>query len=190
MDTASLATMIMAATTSALTSTPPPVATSAPSRCANAYPSFYTGTCHYSHSPCVCVRACVLACVWVHPHHRHRLCLMLHAGTAQLVRLLHALRRPAPAALRRQAVVRVPVGIRCVRGQGWRVRAPRWQTQPFGPHVSCCRCGNIQTIVCDATNMQALRAYEVQAAAGSAEAQRARACLAERCKISETVTFM
>ena len=57
--------MIMAATTSALTSTPPPVATSAPSRCANAYPSFLHWHLSLQPQPYVCVRAClrVFGCI-------------------------------------------------------------------------------------------------------------------------------
>jgi hypothetical protein len=40
-------------------------------------------------------------------------------------------------------------------------------------------------VVCEATNIQALHAYQQQAAQGSASAQRARACLMQKCKLKE-----
>ncbi len=46
-----------------------------------------------------------------------------------------------------------------------------------------CRCDHIQNVVCEATNIQALDAYRQQAAQGSASAQRALACLKQKCKL-------
>lgn len=48
-------------------------------------------------------------------------------------------------------------------------------------------CDKIQSIVCGATNMQALKAYEAQAA-GSAKIANALSCLKKKCGIDDNGT--